>query len=167
MNLTKRSGRTAAGDVPTGIDEIIGALSTVARVFNQSKAHTTLCRRAGVDLDRGGAALLYKLHVEGDDVHFTVLAERLGIDSPAVTRKVQQLERAGLVRRERDAKDARALRILLTEEGRDAIERLLAARREWLADVLSSWSAEERLELAQLLGRFALSISGSEASDVG
>ena len=71
------------------------ALLSLARVMNQFKTHDTFCRQAGVDLDRSGAALLYKLFSEGEDVRLGELAERLGIDSPAVTRKVQQLERAG------------------------------------------------------------------------
>jgi len=150
-----------------GTEEIAAALLTVGRVVTQSKAHGSLCKRAGVDLDRSGAALLYKLYAEGDNVHLTVLAERLDIDSPAVTRKVQQLERDGLLRRERDVNDARALRIMLTDEGRADVELLLSARREWLDDVLASWTVDERLEFSRLLQRFAAAISRDGGSDVG
>ena len=138
-----------------GTEEIAAALLTVGRAMTQSKAHGTLCKRAGVDLDRSGAALLYKLYADGDDIHLAVLAERLDIDAPAVTRKVQQLERAGLLTRARDARDARALRITLTSEGRDEVERLLAARRDWLDDRLATWTDAERLEFSRLLTRFA------------
>ena len=149
-----------------GTAEIADAILTVSRAFTQSKAHLLLCRKAGVELDRSGSVLLYKLYAEGEDVHLGVLAERIGVDAPAVTRKVQQLEREGLLRRERDANDARALRIMLTEEGRADVELLLSARREWLDDALASWSADERLEFSRLLQRFATAISRDGGSDV-
>jgi DNA-binding MarR family transcriptional regulator len=168
MNATRGAKRTATakpGDAP-GVVEISAALLTVGRLFTQAKAHASLCRAADVDLDRSGAALLYKLHTEGDGISLSVLAERLGIDAPAVTRKAQQLERSGLLRRERDERDARAQRILLTEEGRGQISRLLAARREWIGELLSGWTAEERLELAALLGRLSLTIEAKAPADV-
>lgn len=85
----------------------------------------------------------------------TDLAERLGIDAPAVTRKAQRLERLGLVSRGRDADDARACRLSLTGRGQEAIERFLLARHEWLTTLLADWPAEERCEFARLIGRFA------------
>ncbi|HML00064.1 MAG TPA: hypothetical protein VK428_07750, partial [Acidimicrobiales bacterium] len=66
-------------------EEIAAALSSVARVVNQVKVHETLCKRAGVDLDRAGAALVYKLYTEGPNMRLTELADRLAIDPPAVT----------------------------------------------------------------------------------
>jgi DNA-binding MarR family transcriptional regulator len=168
MNAT-RGGKPAAksgpGEAP-GVAEISAALLTVGRLFTQAKSHVLLCRSAGVDLDRSGAALLYKLHTEGDGISLSVLAERLGIDAPAVTRKAQQLERGGLLRRERDERDARAQRILLTEEGRSEITRLLAARREWIGELLSGWTPAERLELAGLLVRLSLTIEAKAPTDV-
>jgi DNA-binding MarR family transcriptional regulator len=150
-----------------GTAEISEALLSIGRVMNQARAHATMCRRAGVDLDRSGAALLYKLASEGDDVSITVLAERLSIDAPAVTRKVQQLERDGLLRRERDAHDARAVRIMLTDEGREEVERLLAARLEWLDTLLDTWSVEERYEFSRLLGKFAATVLEVGTGHVG
>ena len=83
------------------------------------------------------------------------LAERLGIDAPAVTRKAQRLERLGLVSRARDADDARASRLRLSPQGREAIERILLARRQWLTMLLADWPPEERCEFVRLLCRFA------------
>lgn len=137
---------------------IASALLSVARVMTQVRVHEMLCRRAGVSLDRSGAALLYKLHTDGEGARITELAERLGVDSPAVTRKVQQLERAGLLRRESDPADARACRLTLTGDGRHSIEDLLRTRERWLAELLTDWSVEDRRELARLLEQFAATI---------
>ena len=140
------------------------ALLSLARVMNQFKTHDTFRRRAGVDLDRGGAALLYKLFSEGEDVRLGELAERLGIDSPAVTRKVQQLERAGMVIRSPDPDDARASRVRLAPEGRRSIEKLLHAREVWLDEMLNGWPERDRAELARLLQLLATTIAGQGES---
>jgi DNA-binding MarR family transcriptional regulator len=150
----------------TGTAEIADALLAIGRAMTQPKMHQSICRRAGVDLDRSGVAVLYKLAIEGDDIHLTVLADRLGIDSPAVTRKVQQLERLGLVSRRRDEMDARAMRISITAEGRRDIERILAARLEWFDELLASWSVEDRLSFSKLLSMFAATVQIGGSGDV-
>jgi DNA-binding MarR family transcriptional regulator len=143
-------------DTTTG--EIDGALLSVARVMNQVRVHSKLRAEAGVDVDRAGGAILYKLLVEADSLRLCDLAERLGIDSPAVTRKVQHLEHLGLVARSADPADGRASRLVLTDEGRRTIERLLGARRAWLDGLLAEWPAVDRREFARLLHRFATTI---------
>ncbi len=145
-----------AGDTTTG--EIDRSLLSVARVMNQVRVHAKLRSRAGVDIDRAGGAVLYKLLVEGESLRLCDLAERLGIDSPAVTRKVQQLEQLGLVVRSPDPVDGRASRLLLTRDGKRSIERLLDARREWLENLLSDWPTTDRKEFARLLQLFSSTI---------
>jgi DNA-binding MarR family transcriptional regulator len=143
-------------DTTTG--EIDGALLSVARVMNQVRVHTKLRAEAGVDIDRAGAAVLYKLLMESESLRLCDLAERLGIDSPAVTRKVQQLEHLGLVVRSPDPVDGRASRLVLTDRGRLSIENLLQARRQWLEELLADWPPEDRREFARLLQHFAATI---------
>jgi DNA-binding MarR family transcriptional regulator len=148
--------RARSGDPTTS--SIAAALLSVSRATNQVKAHDTLCKRAGVDLDRSGSALLYSLYSEGENVRVTDLAERLGVDSPGVTRKVQQLEREGLVSRSTDPDDGRASRLKLTPRGRRSIEALLWARERWLEGLLDGWSDADRRAFARLLALFAATI---------
>jgi DNA-binding MarR family transcriptional regulator len=157
----ERSAEVAGGPERT-TGEIVAALASLARALNQVKAHETFCRRAGVDLDRAGAALVYKLHSEGDGIRVCDLAERLGIDAPAVTRKVQRLERDGLVSRCADPSDGRASLVKLTAGGRRAIERLLQARERWIDDVIGDWPPSDRVVLARLLHRLADRIAAQE-----
>ncbi|HXQ61278.1 MAG TPA: MarR family transcriptional regulator [Acidimicrobiales bacterium] len=156
VTRTGASAGRSPGDTTTG--EIDAALLSVARVMNQVRVHAKLRADAGVDIDRAGAAVLYKLLVESESLRLCDLAERLGIDSPAVTRKVQQLEHLGLVIRSPDPVDGRASRLLLTRDGRRSIERLLGARRVWLEELLSEWPPEDRKEFARLLQLFANTI---------
>jgi DNA-binding MarR family transcriptional regulator len=53
-----------------------------------------------------------------DGVTSADLASRTGVSAPAVTKVVGGLERAGLVRRQRDPADARLVRVWLTDAGR-------------------------------------------------
>jgi DNA-binding MarR family transcriptional regulator len=137
-------------------DRILGGLSTIAQAVHQPRLHERLLRAAGIRLDRAGASLLSKLDRSGSEPpRVTALAERLGVDTPTVTRKLQQLERLGLVARLDDPEDRRAHRIRLTAKGRSTIERLGVARRTWLDELLDGWTDEERATFASLLERFS------------
>jgi DNA-binding MarR family transcriptional regulator len=83
------------------------------------------------------------------------LAERLGIDAPAVTRKVQQLERLGFVARDADPEDKRATRIRLTSSGEETLQLVLAAHKRRLARLFADWTAEELRSFASSMSRFA------------
>jgi DNA-binding MarR family transcriptional regulator len=139
------------------VSQIREAAFILARAMGQFRVHERLVRTAGVKLDRAGAALLYVLYTHGDS-RVSGLAELLGVDAPTVTRKVQQLERDGLVAREGDAEDRRATRIRLTSGGRHNLERVLKARRAWFDRLLDGWEEPELAAFALLLGRFARSL---------
>ncbi|HLN41709.1 MAG TPA: MarR family transcriptional regulator [Acidimicrobiales bacterium] len=140
------------------VEQIQQSLQVVARSVTQVRVHERLLQAAGVRLDRAGAAALYKLHLHGDAIRVTALAEMLGVDAPTVTRKVQQLERDGLVIRHADPDDGRASRIRLTPAGRRTLERVLKARRAWLDRLLEGWDDQDLTKFGALLGRFSASL---------
>jgi DNA-binding MarR family transcriptional regulator len=80
------------------------------------------------------------------------LAEELGVTVATASRTVDALEAAGLVSREPDPDDARAVRVAPTPEGK----REHARRRKRFVDALErlmeELSAEERAQLADSLG---------------
>jgi DNA-binding MarR family transcriptional regulator len=137
------------------IAEIESALHSLARRLKQARLHDFVLKQAGVDIDQAGLAILYALHTARVSLRVTDLAERLGIDAPAVTRKAQRLERLGLVSRARDTEDARASLLRLSEQGQEAISRFLLARQQWLTTLLADWPPEERHDFARLICRFA------------
>jgi DNA-binding MarR family transcriptional regulator len=136
------------------IASIESALHALARRLKQARLHDHFTRQAGVDIDQAGLAVLYVLDGEKTGLRVTDVAARLGIDAPAVTRKIQQLERLELVSRVPDADDARASRLLLTPAGRRVLRRFLLARNRWLTTMLADWPAADRAEFARLIGRF-------------
>jgi DNA-binding MarR family transcriptional regulator len=145
----------APGPAVGPVDQFEEALQVVARFITQARLHERILRAAGVRLDRAGATLLSKLFAGGNSLRVTDLAEMLGVDTPTVTRKVQQLERAGMVVRQTDPDDRRAARIRLTPAGRRTIERVRRARRAWLEQLLEGWDHDDLSTLGALLGRFA------------
>jgi DNA-binding MarR family transcriptional regulator len=144
-----------AAEAARSSDQIQAALQLVTGSITQAKAHERLLRRAGIRLDRAGASLLYKLHLSGEPLRVTDLAEMLGVDTPTVTRKIQQLEREKLVTRQADSYDRRATRISLTAAGRNTLEKILKARLEWLDGLVADWDQADRTDFARLLAKFA------------
>jgi DNA-binding MarR family transcriptional regulator len=143
------------------VDDVDVALQSLMRSLKQTRLRDHLRVRAGVGLDQAGLAALYVLNMSQSSLRLTELAEHLRIDAPAVTRKAQQLERAGLVSRTRDEQDARATRLQLTDSGRQTLTRYLDSRRTWLATLLADWPEAEQAEFARLLGRFNNEVQGS------
>ena len=145
------------------IDQIEAALQVVARSMTQARLHERLLQTAGVRLDRAGSALLYKLYVNRDSQRVTTLADLLGVDAPTVTRKVQQLEQEGFVARHPDPDDRRATRIELSPAGRRTLQRVLDARRSWIASLFEGWDRAELVAFASALGRFSTTLEGETA----
>ena len=56
------------------------------------------------------------------------IASQLGVSQPSATDSINALDRKGLVQRQRDADDARSVRVLLTPAGSDAMAAAQAAR---------------------------------------
>jgi DNA-binding MarR family transcriptional regulator len=97
----------------------------------------------------------------------TSLAGLLGVDTPTVTRKVQQLERLGYVAREPDPDDGRASLIRLTDSGLDVLDRVLGAHRERLVRLFATWSETDVKLFATLLERFAESLHTDTEDNYG
>ncbi|NUS58727.1 MAG: MarR family transcriptional regulator, partial [Streptomycetaceae bacterium] len=82
------------------------------------------------------------------------IAERLGVEQSTASRQIRPLEEHGLVHRDTDPRDGRAVRLHLTDAGLDVRERV---RQVWLRDIATvwrDWDPAERAQLATLLTRF-------------
>jgi len=133
-------------------------MQAFSRLVAQGRILEVVLKRARIDLTRADVSLLYGLLGAGDGIRLGNLADRLVVDAPTVTRRVQQLEARHLVRRAPDPADKRAQFVELTPAGARIIERATAAFRRWLEGVLADWSGPERHQLAHLLQRFTTDI---------
>jgi DNA-binding MarR family transcriptional regulator len=82
----------------------------------------------------------------------------LMLTSSGTTKRLDRLERAGLVERTPDPDDRRGVIITLTEAGHELIDRVTEAHMANEARLLAGLSAREREQLAGLLRKLGLSL---------
>jgi DNA-binding MarR family transcriptional regulator len=80
------------------------------------------------------------------------------VTSSAVTKRIDRLERAGLVTRTVSETDARSRRIRLTDRGLDLIERVIAEHVANEQRLVAGLTPEERDRLADLLRRWGAAL---------
>jgi DNA-binding MarR family transcriptional regulator len=93
----------------------------------------------------------------------TDIADVLDLNKSAVSGMVQRLERAELVRREANPRDARGSLLSLTERGESVRVRSLAVTRSLTAEITAGFSEDEVATVARFLGTLvALGGGGDE-----
>jgi DNA-binding MarR family transcriptional regulator len=97
---------------------------------------------------------LFETAVSGP-LRLSDLAERMGITAPTASRAVDGLVDLGLLVRQTDPDDRRAVRIDLTPPGRKRVEERKALAAKAMAPSVASLSAQDRAQLAALLTRLA------------
>jgi DNA-binding MarR family transcriptional regulator len=111
-----------------------------------------LVRRLDSDGELSAAQLsTLKMLLDGDGVRVGEIARNLGVRVPSATEQIIKLERAGLARRESDPKDSRAVRVVLTADGRAAVSAANKSRNAVMAGILSSLNDADRATLAAAL----------------
>jgi len=83
----------------------------------------------------------------------TDLSERLLVDKSTITRIVDRLESAGLVRREADPDDRRVQRVVLTGQGRETRDRARAAHERSIERRMGALDPDEQRQLLAFLTR--------------
>lgn len=97
----------------------------------QARALAVICRREGLTQ--------------------TQLAERLDVGPMAVVRLVDRMQRAGLVRREQDPSDRRALRLYLANHGKPVQQKLATLSGKIGDRAIAGMSAADEAKLVELL----------------
>jgi DNA-binding MarR family transcriptional regulator len=105
----------------------------------------------GLTPAQGRALRMIARSQDEEPLRMTELADRLGIVPRSVTTVVDALEEAGLVRREVDPRNRRAILLRLTDRGAAVRDDLREARRRAAADLFAPLSADDRDALAGLL----------------
>ncbi len=147
-------------DVMSPLDNDIERLENAVRAFAQTMKRpqrwSAVTARAKVDIDRPSAVILQTLlNTESASCHVQELALHLGIEPPSITRKTQELERAGYLRRVPNPEDRRAIDLRITAKGRTVANRIWKAQRSMLSEALQDWDPAERREFVRLFERFS------------
>src|ERR1700749_620084 len=101
----------------------------------------------------GRALRMIARNEDEEPLRMTELADRLGIVPRSLTTVIDALEEAGLVRREIDPRNRRAILLRLTDRGVDVRDELREARRRAAKDLFAPLPAADREALGGLLSR--------------
>ncbi|MFC9895752.1 MarR family winged helix-turn-helix transcriptional regulator [Nocardia sp. NPDC127579] len=103
-------------------------------------------------LQRGEFDVLAALRRSGEpfELNPSVIADTLMLSRAGMTGRLDRLESAGLVRRTADAADRRAIRVALTEPGRELIDRVVVDHVDNETRLLSVLSEYDRGELDRI-----------------
>lgn len=119
---------------------------------------TRALSQAGPDLDLTFPQwrVLLVLGEREEGLILTELAQRIGVTLPATSRQVRRLATRGLLEIGKDDRDRRAARVRLSAPGAEVRGRILAYRRERIADIARSVqvSPETVAELATVADAF-------------
>ncbi|GLX48496.1 EmrB/QacA family drug resistance transporter [Streptomyces hygroscopicus subsp. hygroscopicus] len=136
-------------------DEVCRALSVLGTREGRHGIYRDITERAGYDLLPAASWLLLRIRRNGS-VEPGVLAERGPVPLEAVLDAARQVEERRLAERQ-------GLDLYLTASGREAAERLAAAREESLAELLGDWWQPGRsTDLPKLVRELSAELCGAE-----
>jgi EmrB/QacA subfamily drug resistance transporter len=151
VRTTARSGEaTGEPKARTSLEEVERALERVANRENRAELYRTLAQRAGVELEPRTCWLLYRLH-DRPDCTPDALSEGLRVPPEIIAPAIAELRGKGYVA----AAGADGHGLALTDRADEAIEKLTAARRAGLTELLEGWDPAAHPELEELVRRLA------------
>ena len=107
---------------------------------------------------------LMRLFEQAGHMSETQLSKEIGYDMGALTRVVDELERRGLVRRERSRRDRRAVEIAITAAGRRQTEIGKRVVVKLLNQLVETYSDAEIATLIDLMQRMLVRLQGIAAA---
>jgi DNA-binding MarR family transcriptional regulator len=133
--------------------------AAVDRVWKLSKHLDRLWESTAerFDLDGGECKVLLKLRqAPGRTMTPGQLSTKLVLSTGAMTNRLDHLEDAGLIRRDRDEHDRRSVIVRLTDRGAAVIEEAIAAEAKEESRVMAALKPDEQRRLNQLLRKLIL-----------
>jgi DNA-binding MarR family transcriptional regulator len=136
-------------------DEVVRALSVLARKEDRVRVYQELAKAASVSLDPRSTWVLFRLdgHPRLD---LSALAGVIDVSTGQLSTLLAPLAEAGYVAMTPPPQSP--VIVQLTPAGAAAIERLVSARRQGLTQLLGTWSAEHDAQLASELQQLTLDL---------
>ena len=110
----------------------------------------------------GQDAVLLKL-AEEDGLPPGILAQRLGVRPPTVTKTISRLQVQGFVTKQASESDQRQTHVFLTDQGHDVIRTIEKLVRKTEKDCLRGFDKKERKVLLKLLARVENNLNAAAA----
>jgi DNA-binding MarR family transcriptional regulator len=135
---------------------VVGRISRLAQLL-QAELEPIFAARG---LNGGEFDVLAALRRAGRPYRLTPteLSRAFIVSSGGMTKRLNALERRGLIRRLPDPHDGRSTAVSLTRDGKRLVEATLAEHVANEERLVSALSAEDRAQLARLLATFAIAL---------
>ena len=153
--LTSARGSGRPRPERSSVDEVERSLVRLGGADLRRRGYERLAALAGLDLPPGSCWILTRLAKQGA-VPGEELARQANVTMDYGRPYVDRLVSEGMVVRSNGT-------LVLTDTGRAAADRLFAARREGLRELLADWSPEEYAELGELLTKLSRELLGDDA----
>lgn len=142
-------------EIDREVEAAVDRISKVASHLRRIGEHVV----EGFGLIRSEFRMLLKLRISpGERMTAGELAEELVLSTGAMTKRLDSLERQGLVRRERDTHDRRSVFVCLTDAGRDKVDEAVDAQAAEEARVIGVLTSKERTALNDLLRKVLIEL---------
>ena len=151
-----------ASELPDLDTEPMGILGRASRLTNLHRA--SMEEMFGrFDLDRGEFDVIATLRRSGPPYRLTPtqIYTSLMISSGGLTHRLDRLEKAGLIRREKSQEDGRSMLVALTDAGISRVEEACRAHVAKGSAFLEALDAKERRQLADLLRKLLVGIENN------
>ncbi|NUP28021.1 MAG: MarR family transcriptional regulator [Nocardia sp.] len=160
IDAIERQWRRERPDLDLAAMVVFGRLGRLAVVADREIEAVFLAR----GLRRGEFDVLAALRRAGEpfELNPSALADTLMLSRAGMTGRLDRLESAGYVRRIADAGDRRAVRVALTDMGRELVDLVVTEHTANETRMLSALTAAERRDLDRIAGKLLAALeSGS------
>ncbi|MFJ6533332.1 MarR family winged helix-turn-helix transcriptional regulator [Microbacterium sp. NPDC091662] len=145
------------------IEDIREALVGVVAEWTQSELQVEVAESVDGSLDATEVRSLYLVGMSGGSLGFGQLADRAAMSRPTTSKLVSRMSAQGFFDRVRSG---RTVDVRLTDAGRDAYGRLVAAGQQMVGGALVGWSTQEIDQFQAHLTRFVTALPGATPASV-
>lgn len=111
-------------------------------------------------------ALFFSAEVEGrEGLHPSEISERQGTSRNTISSLIRDLEDEGLIERRLNQEDRRKFNISLTPSGQTMVQEHSSKHMRMVAQCFESLSAEEKVQLGQILAKLAENLEAIRAGE--
>ncbi|PWH11969.1 MAG: hypothetical protein DDG60_15440 [Anaerolineae bacterium] len=128
-----------AETIRQGIDQI------THRAFRE---HLRFVKTSGLTMPQFN--ILMQLHYQ-HECGVSEISARMDITNAAASQLVEKLVQAGLLERTEDPHDRRVKQLRLSDNGKQLVEAAIAARHQWMDELIASLQPNERETVAQAM----------------
>lgn len=93
-----------------------------------------------------------------ETVRASDIAAALDVNPSSITRRIQALEREGIIKLTRDSADQRSVLISITDEGREMADAMSERATDLFVKIAGHWNEDDIRSLTELISKFSFDI---------